>query len=1308
MSKRTLLVGLSILFTLSCFSTPAVATSQYFATFENGLPDEWQDVYGDSASVVEDQKYGSALKIETGADGQGRVEWPVELEAGHIRFEVKVVSTSCCASLNIRDESYNVYQSYDNESWQTQSFTIPAISSSISFRYDTYSGSGYALIDGFRYISAALDTDADFMPDSWEEIQGFDKADHSDGNKDADSDGVSNELEYWFSLDPLNDDSDDDGLSDGFELRFQLDPLDPADASEDIDEDGLTNLQEFENNTSPLLADTDVDGLSDLYEIETSLTDPVLNDTDGDGYSDGYELSVTTDPLDLNDHPEAIKKVAIGFESELGLEWSDVGESFKWARAEEYPFEGSYALRAQVALPKQTAKIRYTGNFDQGTLQFRAKSSVSSSYYYDGLQVSVSGQTNEISNKVLNGWRLYTVPLNQGHRDITFSIKTSSGWTPEDFIVIDGIRYLSIVDDSDSDLMADSWERTNLLDPSNSDDAQLDSDGDGLLNQDEYWVGSNPFLADSDADGMTDGWEARYGLDPMQGSDASEDADEDLLTNLEEYHNGSSPFKADTDSDGLTDAEEVNTYNTNPGMADGDSDGLYDIEEINTTLTDPVLADTDGDGVNDGGEVALNTDPLDTQSVPGRIDDLLELYNVAETSIWKNGEANAKDWGYFKQFNNGRVHTIYGIQNPEAASSIEWTAYFEAGTLTIRLMSGNMDYSIWLDGELYEGSFCCSSYNGLPLQAGAHTIKIEASPGSGESYLGLKYTLYLAASKDADSNNVSDSWEAFYGVDPYYSHSDFDRDSLSDQTEYVEGSSPIDSDTDSDGMPDRWEYDGDLDLLSADDALDDEDNDGLTNVEEFQNGTRLDSTDYDRDGLSDGDEVKVYGSDPKDSDTDNDGVDDGAEVETYGTEPSMSDTDGDSYNDGIEIGLGTDPLESTDQPKVVTEQSFSFEGSVPAEWAVTYGDITVVERDAVDGRYVLTLDSSMASIELNGYFVASTLSFYLNTNEGYARVYTNNGSKTIESGNNGYYSLPIKAGISNLKFELYRGYGDEPPILDAVKIEPADSDGDSLPDYWENANGFDAQNALDAKLDQDGDGLDLAVEYKWGTSDSLADSDEDGMTDFWEVTYGTNPTVNDAEADTDDDNLTNLQEFTSGTNPLMGDSDQDGIPDDWEVQYQLNPLERDSGFDADEDGLSNKDEYLNELNPTVSDTDGDGLLDAWEVRFGTDGKVSDGANDPDKDGFSNSEEQDYGTDPLQKDTDEDGMPDGWEIEHGLNALRAFDAELDYDEDGFTNLQEYANNTNPHKSNTEKETPSAGALIMAFWLLPLLLFGRRQI
>ncbi len=51
---------------------------------------------------------------------------------------------------------------------------------------------------------------------------------------------------------------------------------------------------------------------------------------------------------------------------------------------------------------------------------------------------------------------------------------------------------VTVLADADKDGMADAWESTHGLDPTNPADALLDPDGDGVINRDEYLAGTDP------------------------------------------------------------------------------------------------------------------------------------------------------------------------------------------------------------------------------------------------------------------------------------------------------------------------------------------------------------------------------------------------------------------------------------------------------------------------------------------------------------------------------------------------------------------------------------------------------------------------------------------------------------------------------------------------------------------------------------------------------------------------------------------------------------------------------------------------
>jgi outer membrane protein OmpA-like peptidoglycan-associated protein len=135
-----------------------------------------------------------------------------------------------------------------------------------------------------------------------------------------------------------------------------------------------------------------------------------------------------------------------------------------------------------------------------------------------------------------------------------------------------------------------------------------DWDKDGLSNDYERTIGTDPHKADTDGDGLTDGDEVlKYHTNPLK-----KDTDADGLTDYEEimtYH--TDPNNPDSDGDGLSDGDEILKYHTDPLVKDTDGDGLNDGEEVLKYHTDPLVKDTDGDGLNDGDEVTrYKTDPL--------------------------------------------------------------------------------------------------------------------------------------------------------------------------------------------------------------------------------------------------------------------------------------------------------------------------------------------------------------------------------------------------------------------------------------------------------------------------------------------------------------------------------------------------------------------------------------------------------------------------------------------------------------------------------------------------------------------------
>ena len=419
--------------------------------------------------------------------------------------------------------------------------------------------------------------------------------------------------------------------------------------------------------------------------------------------------------------------------------------------------------------------------------------------------------------------------------------------------------------DTDGDGLSDYAEWNGPTNP-----AEADTDGDGLDDGDETTLGTNPCLADTDGDGCPDGWEGLHGFNPLSAASPAPatDPDGDGLTNLVEAQLGTNPLSADTDGDGLSDGAEYGCVFATTAQP-FDMTGAANIIDLFSNL------DSGRVSVELPFAVGTNEVPSCTRLVIG-IDGRLALATGTSTTLpvapsstkpllisafdddlvaYTNGLGSALSTATFGT--NGvrrfvveyRSFGFYGIEATETNSvsfqvsfaedepDVVRVCYFRAdgGTnaLSARALGSNAELGVMTTTRELQYSV------GAPV----------AIPG-----LALAYNLGTGTSPveaDSDGDGLEDGYEIQLGLDP--ANYDTDGDGLPDGAEIAIGSNPLaantgaaawDADLDGDGLSNAMEVSLGTDWASAD-----TDGDGVSDYDEWRNGSNalssLDSAQHD-------------------------------------------------------------------------------------------------------------------------------------------------------------------------------------------------------------------------------------------------------------------------------------------------------------------------------------------------------------------------------------------------------------------------------------------------------------------------------
>ena len=793
------------------------------------------------------------------------------------------------------------------------------------------------------------DTDADGLLDG-EEINIYNS---NVNNNDTDGDGLHDGFEVLYSFNVLVDegiaslDPDNDGLTTLEEFNLTTNPI-----IADTDGDNISDGDEVNiYTTNPLLSDTDNDGMSDGWEVTYSLN-PLIDDSqadpDGDTWSNLKEFQYQTDPTDGLSFPNTIEAYSINETGDLYL--IDLLAGIE-------TFIGNTALRQVAGLTFGEDHILYAVDSTTDSLHSinttTAEVTLIGALGIDVSQVGLAIDNNNVLYMVhTNAQQLYKIDVLTGIAELIGAFQGEN----IDAITWDGIKLWALSSNSTANLyhLDRNLARTTLvgslinitLNKQSGLTTSLDGeiygvDEDGALfainkisgeANIEHQLSAGfkslaiDWLLDNDGDELPNFWEDLYGLNKNDSTDSIIDSDGDALNNLSEYHSGSNPLIIDTDLDGLNDGAEVQTYQTNPTLIDSDFDGLSDYDEVITILTDPLNADSDTDGLNDGIEFNIyRTNPLSNDSDSDQMPDGWEvLYRlnplIDDASLDNDGDGvnNLDEYlagtnpfpnyiveiepnnelisaqpldGYFNyQYSDDIGNALNNTSETIPHVSIQGTGdgsydYFtftvdtedSTAIFDIDRESNNGSFDSYLRLYDSQGNLLASnddsniSYGGSGSTNSLDSFLIHNFSTTGIYYikvsqfsdrvidLGSLYILHVSlengyTSLDTDNDGLPDYWEISHGLaidDPSDALEDLDNDNLSNLLEFQISSNPNSNDSDQDGLPDSWEYHNHLNLLNPNDANDDNDSDGLISIQEYNLQTDPFNADSDSDGVVD-------------------------------------------------------------------------------------------------------------------------------------------------------------------------------------------------------------------------------------------------------------------------------------------------------------------------------------------------------------------------------------------------------------------------------------------------------------------------
>ena len=694
-------------------------------------------------------------------------------------------------------------------------------------------------------------------------------------------------LDFFYAglSNPIAEDADNDGIPDS------LDPDPYADDRDlDADNDGLINIHELQLGTALNLRDSDGDGHSDYLEHRWS-RDPLTTNSDlaqlladaANGYfwqthferSEGYHLGALSGQLDWYASPQ------------VAVTAND--SQFVTSRQPST----AYVERFFATEDHPQIWFGFEGKFQAGTLPDPSSLSNPNAAAVFGFAAADTLQVLDVANQV---WLSYNLPqpATAWARYALYFDYLQSSWDlyQEGQLVASGLpfadpsmealtrfrasiekaagsraaSYLDAVKvyagpDFDGDGLDDAWERFYTLSPATKDsdrdgtsDADTHHDEDSLTALEEFLHGTNLFAADTDSDGVWDDLEITIGSNPTSFDDFI-DSDADGAFDLIEAHIGTDPLKFDTDGDGLADSLEgiweLDPLMFNTHLAQLTSVRNGSIAEWQTGF------DTSEGYISGPLHTQQDWQASDTVQISEQQTQIADIYGdehyferyfgVGETrEIWLSFRA-ALLAGPLPDLTMSQdpAVALWGSDHPASISI--WqpeTQLWQSFPTTANTSDWN-DYLVQLDYQSQEWMLLQND------QVIARSI-----PFKDKDLVTLSRFKALQAGLVAreDPTERVAYFDDFQLSNTEPAGLDFDQDGLLNSLERSLQSDLFSTDTDSDGLPDAWEYEFGLDLLNND-ADQDADGDLISNYAEFVRGQDPSIADENQDGFMDGQSI---------------------------------------------------------------------------------------------------------------------------------------------------------------------------------------------------------------------------------------------------------------------------------------------------------------------------------------------------------------------------------------------------------------------------------------------------------------------